>query len=152
MNHVTTTHASPAISTAGIIWLKLSALYLVLGVAMGIAMGASQDFTMRPVHAHVNLLGWATLALSGLIYSVFPQAGQSRLARLHFWLLNLSLPIMMVSLTFILSGNKAVVPALAIAEIVAALAVLAFALNLFLNLRAGTPAVHAPAAAFAART
>ena len=31
---------------------------------MGLMMGASQDFTLRPVHVHVNLLGWTTLALA----------------------------------------------------------------------------------------
>jgi hypothetical protein len=51
-------------SSARIIWLKLAALYLVIGVAMGIIMGDSQDFTLRPVHAHVNLVGWAILALA----------------------------------------------------------------------------------------
>lgn len=135
MNHATTPPAIPAISGAGIIWLKLSALYLVIGVAMGIAMGASENFVLRPVHAHVNLLGWATLALSGLIYSVFPQAGQSRLAQVHFWLLNLSLPVMMGALTMLMLGNKSVIPVLAMAEIVAALAVLAFVVNIFRNLK-----------------
>ena len=127
---------TPAFSSAGIIWLKLAGLYLVLGVALGIAMGASENFTLRPVHAHVNLLGWATLALSGLIYSIFPQAGQSLLAKWHFWLLNLALPVMMVALTLLLLGNKNVIPLLGIAEIVAALAVLAFVVNVFKNLKA----------------
>ena len=73
----------PQFSRAGVIWLKLAVLYLILGIALGIAMGASQNFTLRPVHAHINLLGWTTMALAGLIYSVFPKAGESGLARLH---------------------------------------------------------------------
>jgi hypothetical protein len=123
-------------SFAGIIWLKLAVIYLLLGIGLGIAMGASEDFTLRPVHAHLNLLGWATLALAGLIYSVFPQAGASRLARIHFWLSNLSLPVMMIALTFLLFGKQQVLPLLAGSEIVAALGALAFAANLFLNLKA----------------
>jgi cbb3-type cytochrome oxidase subunit 1 len=98
-------------------------------------MGASQNFTLRPVHAHVNLLGWTTMALAGLIYSVFPKAGESRLARLHFWLLNLALPVMMGALTMLLLGHTAIAPVLAISEIIGALAILAFAANLFLNLK-----------------
>src|SRR2546423_29887 len=112
--------ASPSFSSAGIIWLKLAVIYLLIGVAMGIVMGASENFTLRPVHAHVNLLGWATLALAGLVYSVFPQAGQSRLAKVHFWLQNLALPVMMVALTLLLLGNPAVIPVLAIAELATA--------------------------------
>ena len=122
-------------SSAGFIWLKLSVLYLIVGVGMGIAMGASQNFTLRPVHAHVNLLGFTTLALAGLIYSVFPDAGASKLAKIHFWLMNLALPVMMVSLALMLMGNTAVLPALIVSEFMAAGAVLAFAANIFLNLR-----------------
>jgi hypothetical protein len=125
----------PQFSRAGVIWLKLAVLYLILGIALGIAMGASQNFTLRPVHAHINLLGWTTMALAGLIYSVFPRAGASRLARLHFWLLNLALPVMMGALSMLLLGHVAVAPILAIAEIIGALAIVAFAANLFLNLK-----------------
>jgi hypothetical protein len=125
----------PQFSHAGVIWLKLAVLYLILGISLGIAMGASQNFTLRPVHAHINLLGWTTMALAGLIYSVFPKAGESRLARLHFWLLNLALPVMMGALTMLLLGHMSIAPVLAIGEIVAALAILAFAANLFLNLK-----------------
>ena len=125
----------PQFSRAGVIWIKLAVLYLILGISLGIAMGASQNFTLRPVHAHINLLGWTTMALAGLIYSVFPQAGASRLARVHFWLLNLALPVMMGALSMLLLGHVAVAPVLAIAEIIGALAIVAFAANLFLNLK-----------------
>jgi len=127
--------STQAFSSEGIIWLKLSVLYLLLGVAMGIAMGAKQDFTLRAVHAHVNLLGWATMALAGLIYSVFPQAGKSRLAKAHFWLQNISLPLMMGSLTILLLGNPKIAPVLVISEMLAAAGVIVFAVNIFKNLK-----------------
>lgn len=131
----TLTSSALQFSRVGIIWLKLSVVYLIIGIGMGIAMGASQNFTLRPVHAHVNLLGWTTMALAGLIYSVFPQAGTSRLAKLHFWLLNLALPVMMVALGLVLFGRMEVAPLLALAEVVGALGIAAFAANLFLNLK-----------------
>ena len=130
-----TSLTQPQFSRAGIIWLKLAVLYLILGISLGIAMGASQNFTLRPVHAHINLLGWTTMALAGLIYSVFPKAGESWLARLHFWLLNLALPVMMGALSMLLLGHVAIAPGLAISEIIGALTILAFAANLFLNLK-----------------
>ncbi|WP_338766893.1 hypothetical protein [Massilia sp. METH4] len=121
---------------SGIIWIKLAVLYLVVGVAIGIAMGASQNFTLRPVHAHVNLLGWTTLAISGLIYTVFPQTGDTLLARVHFWLLNLALPVMMGSLAYVLlTGDVKILPALVISEVSAAVAILAMTANIFLNLQ-----------------
>lgn len=133
--HTSALPAHSQFSQSGIIWLKLAVLYLIVGVAIGIAMGASENFTLRPVHAHINLLGWATMALAGLIYSVFPRAGQSRLAQIHFWLSNVSLPVMAVSLALLVTGERKVIPLLALSEIVAALGILVFAVNIFLNLK-----------------
>lgn len=116
-------------------WFKLSVVYLIVGIGIGIAMGASRDFTLRPVHAHINLLGFTVLALAGLIYSVYPQAGSSRLARVHFWLHNIALPVMMVSLAMILLGNPAAAPALIASEFIAAAGVLVFAWNVFTNVK-----------------
>lgn len=127
--------SSNAPSDAGIAWLKLSVVYLIVGIALGIAMGASHDFALRPVHAHLNLLGWTTLALAGLIYSIYPLAAASRLARMHFWLYNLALPPMMIALALLMKGDQAAVPVLAGAQMVLAAGVLAFAANLFLNLK-----------------
>lgn len=42
--------------------------WLVMGIALGIQMAASHDFVLRPVHAHANLLGWATNALFGCFF------------------------------------------------------------------------------------
>jgi len=111
-------------------------LRLIIGIGLGIAMGAGENFTQRPVHAHINLLGWATLALAGLIYSVFPSAGESRLAKIHFWLHNAALPVMMASLCVLLLGNREVVPIVAASEFAAAAGAIAFACNVFLNVRA----------------
>lgn len=126
--------ASP--QNKGAIWIKLAVVYLIVGVAMGIMMGASRDFTLRPVHAHINLLGWATFALAGLIYTVYPRAGLSKLAKIHFWLMNISVPVMMAALGIILgTQNMKIIPVLVVAEMLAAASVLAFAANIFLNLK-----------------
>ena len=137
MEYTATARPAAAISfaPAATTWLKLAVVYLIVGVGLGIVMGSTEDFTLRPVHAHLNLLGWATLALAGLIYSVYPDAGKSRLARAHFWLQNLSLPVMMGSLAWFLQGHPEIVPVLATAEIVAAVGVIAFASNIFLNVK-----------------
>ena len=134
--HTNQSTSQPALSTTdGALWLKLAVLYLIVGVGLGLMMGASKDFTMRPVHAHINLLGWATMALAGLVYSVYPAAGGSRLAKAHFWLHNLSLPVMAIALSFVVAGQQALVPVLVISEIVASLGILVFAANIFLNLK-----------------
>jgi hypothetical protein len=65
---------------------KIAVLYLVLGAALGIAMGISESFAPGPVHSHMLLLGWASLALAGPVYHWYPAAAATRLARSHFWL------------------------------------------------------------------
>jgi hypothetical protein len=147
-----TTHTNAAqFSTAGVIWLKLAITYLIIGVGLGIVMGATRNFTLTPVHAHINLLGWATMALAGLIYTVFPAAGNSRLAKFHFWLINLSMPVMIGALSMLLLGNPGVEPVLAVSEIVAAASILCFAANIYLNVgKAAQAAAQAPAYAPAA--
>lgn len=46
----------------------VAALAALAGMNLGIWMGLSQDFTLAPVHAHINLLGWVTMALYGLYH------------------------------------------------------------------------------------
>jgi len=122
-------------NSAGILWIKLAVLYLIVGVAIGIGMGATQDFRLHAIHAHINLLGWATMGLIGLIYTVFPAAGSSKLAKVHFWLHNVSLPVMMGALSLLKLGNEQVVPVLVASEFVAAAGIIVFTLNIFTNLK-----------------
>jgi hypothetical protein len=68
----------------GVLWIKAAVVYFIMGVSLGIYMGASGDHLLVPVHAHFNLVGWASLALVGLIYHQFPTAGSSRLFEVPF--------------------------------------------------------------------
>jgi hypothetical protein len=65
-------------------FLLLATTALLAGVCMGIAMGVAHDFQFAPVHAHLNLLGWTSLALFGLAYRVYPALSASWLAVVHF--------------------------------------------------------------------
>ena len=66
-----------------IAFLLLAAISLVIGVIMGIAMSATHDFSLSPVHAHLNLLGWTSLALFGLVHRAYPELAMQRLAKIH---------------------------------------------------------------------
>jgi hypothetical protein len=136
MTTLPTAHpAYPAVPAIARHCLRFALLYLLVGVTMGIAMGATQNFVLRPVHAHINLLGWTTLALAGLVYGVFPVLAESRLARLQFWLHNLSLPVMMGALAMLLLGYPQFVAPLLVGEFGMAAAIVALTLNVFINLR-----------------
>ena len=67
-----------------IYFLLLATVLLVCGAGLGIKMGVAEDFTLAPVHAHINLAGWASLALFGLTYRAYPQLAERRLALFHF--------------------------------------------------------------------
>jgi hypothetical protein len=65
-------------------FLLLATFLLICGAVLGIVMGAREDFQLVPVHAHLNLAGWASLALFGLTYRAYPELAATRLARWHF--------------------------------------------------------------------
>lgn len=51
------------------------------GMTLGIVMGLRQDFTLAPVHAHINLLGFVILFLSALYYRTVPEAAGLLIAK-----------------------------------------------------------------------
>jgi hypothetical protein len=65
-------------------FLLLATVLLICGAVLGIVMGAREDFTLVPVHAHLNLAGWASLALFGLTYRAYPELSQTKLSSYHF--------------------------------------------------------------------
>lgn len=120
----------------GIKFIKVSVVYFVIGVLLGMYMSIVHDYALTGVHAHVNLLGWASFALSGVIYCLFPEAGRSMLAKIHFWLHNIGLPLMMIGLTLLLSGMPSFEVLIPIGATLVVLSVLLFAVNALKNIRA----------------
>jgi hypothetical protein len=129
-------------------FIKIAVLYLALGVTAGVVMGITHVFTFTPVHAHLNLLGWASLALVGLVYHAYPQAAETRLATIHFWMHNVGLPPLMISLALMLAGNAAFEPVVGISSLVVASGVMVFVVNIWRTLPSGaTRPVRVAAAA-----
>jgi cbb3-type cytochrome oxidase subunit 1 len=84
--------------------------YAVIGMSVGLTMGIIQDFTDLHVHAHLNVVGWATMALFGLIYRAWPALGERRLAMAHFWTATVGIPILLVGMFIVKrTGDEAVV-------------------------------------------
>ena len=96
----------PRVSAA---FFALASLLLLCGMALGQYMGAKEDFALSPVHAHINLLGWVTMALYGTFYALTRGTMSERLAWLNFGLSAIGAIGMVPSLTLLLlSGNSAV--------------------------------------------
>jgi hypothetical protein len=63
--------------------LRAAAIYAVIGMAFGIYMGIKQDFSLMPAHAHLNVIGWLSISLYGLVLARFPAIAASRLAKIQ---------------------------------------------------------------------
>jgi hypothetical protein len=81
---------------------------VTLGMAWGIHMGMSQDHTTAPAHAHLNLVGWVTMALFGLYYNATPQAAASVLAKIHYVLAVAGAALMAVGIAITVTGGTEV--------------------------------------------
>ncbi len=122
--------------------IKIAVIYLAIGMSLGLYMGSVQDFLFRSVHAHINLLGWASIALAALVFHMFPELVRTRLATIWFWGYNIATPISLVLLAFEVSGRAWAGPLLGISMTVVWAMGLVFAANVLINLR-GSQAVPA---------
>ena len=119
----------------GIRLVKLAVIYWIIGMALGAYMGATNDFTYRPVHAHINLLGWASLCLTGLVFHAFPELAKAASAKIFFWLYNIAVPVTLVLLAAFYSGHPEVDPALGASSMLIVVAGALFAWTVLIRLR-----------------
>jgi len=119
----------------GVRLLQIAVIYLVVGMLGGLFMAATHQLQYGPVHAHVNLLGWATLAIAGLVYQVYPELAEHWLATAHAWLHNVGLASMTIGMALLFSGRMEALPLAFAGSALAMAGVLLFAINLCTRLR-----------------
>ncbi|OUM88645.1 MAG: cytochrome-c oxidase [Bacillus thermozeamaize] len=90
----------------GVRFFKIAVIYFLIGLGVGLYMSSFQDLRFGSLHAHINLLGWVSMALFGVIYHLFPQAGNHALAKWHFWLYNIGVPLMMIFLFLLIATQN----------------------------------------------
>jgi len=116
-------------------FFTVAALCGVVGMGWGSWMGASQDHTMMPAHAHLNLLGWVTLSIMGGFYAL-PRAPVGRLAWANFVFSAFGALAMAPMLMRLLDGHeKQMGPLMPIAEVPAIIGMLLFLTNIALSWR-----------------
>jgi hypothetical protein len=118
--------------------VKLAVLYLASGMTLGLYMGTKQDFILHSVHAHINLLGWASLGLAALVFHVYPALAETRLAKVWFWGYNLALPVGLLGLALEVSGAKWAGPLLGVGMTIVWATGLLFAINVLWSLPAAS--------------
>ncbi|MDB5462863.1 MAG: conserved hypothetical signal peptide protein [Phenylobacterium sp.] len=94
------------------------------GMTWGVIMAASNDHGMMTAHAHLNLMGWATLALMGGFYALTGKGG--RLGWINFALSASGVVVAIPSLALLLTGNKAAEAGATAGSLLALLGMLVF--------------------------
>ncbi len=117
----------------GLRLVKIAALYMVLGLVMGLVMAMSGDFSLASVHSHIALLGWAAMSITGVVYLLLPACSQSRLSVVHFWGHNIGLPVMMASLALYTYGHKDAEKVIGVGSMLVLASLVIFAINLYRN-------------------
>ena len=106
-------------------------VYALTGMILGIVMGASNDHTLAPVHGHINLLGWATLALMGAFYGIAGERAPRRVAWINFLVSNAGNLVSLPLLAMLILGDRSVIPLMAIGEVLLVAGMVIFAYAVF---------------------
>ena len=82
----------------------ISMVYLMIGCPLGVFFLLRPDYIpyLRPVHVHINLIGFITIMIFGVSYHMFPRfTGRPlynvQMASIQFWLANVGLIGMVLS-------------------------------------------------------
>ncbi len=96
----------PLISAA---FFAFAAFWALAGMGLGMHMGSTENFALADAHAHINLVGWVSMALYGTFYALTRETKLLWLPRLHFVASVLGALAMLPALTMFLShGNDPV--------------------------------------------
>jgi hypothetical protein len=112
-------------------FILIGLLYGTFGFAFGIWVGINERFDQAHLHAHINLVGFASMVLFGLLYRAFPALAESKLAGIHFVLFNLGAIVFLAGIP-LAQANQTVALA-AGGSLLVLVAILTFLANFFLN-------------------
>ena len=111
-------------------------LFVIGGMLLGMHMGATNNMTLAPAHAHINLVGWVTMALFGTFYALTANTYSPRLAWINFYVSLAGAVILVPSLILFLNGGNdpKYIPYMSSGEAIIALGAVIFALSVFREL------------------
>lgn len=121
----------PRVSAA---FFATGVLCLITGMVWGMIMGNSENFTLAPAHAHLNLLGWVTMAIYGTFYALTRETLSPRLAWTNYIFALLGVIAMIPSLALYLGGAAQYGPGIAIGSVLTFLALLVFGVSVLREL------------------
>lgn len=92
-------------------------VYALAGMVLGVVMGESGDHSAMPLHAHINLLGWASLAVMGAFYGIAGAQASRRLAWSVFVISNVGNLMLLSQVARIVQGKPPILPILIPSEL-----------------------------------
>jgi hypothetical protein len=90
-------------SKLSLAFFTTAAVCALAGMLWGIHMGITDNFTLAPAHAHLNLVGWTTLALMGGFYALAGERAPRRLGWINYGLSAVGVVVMIPSLAILLA-------------------------------------------------
>lgn len=110
---------------------RTAVVFAIIGVCMGIAMAMSQDHSVSPAHAHLNLLGWVSLFLIGIYYRLHPALDAGRVALIQVCIWIAGTVVLTTGVTLLYLGYTGAEPIAAIGSIIILVGLLVFAYLVF---------------------
>jgi hypothetical protein len=76
------------------------------------------------------------LGINGVIYSIYPAVAETKLAKIHFWLHNIGVPVMQGALFIqLLTGNEVLVIGTIIGSLMLVVGTLLFMINILMQIK-----------------
>jgi hypothetical protein len=107
-------------------FFSAGAVFGLAGMGWGVFMGAKEDFTLAPAHAHLNLLGWVALSLMGAFYALAGDRAPRRLGWINFALSSVGVLITIPALAKFLTGDRTALPFMEAGESIVILGMASF--------------------------
>lgn len=121
------------------IFFTFGVVAMLVGMSLGMHMGASGDFTLVPVHAHLNLLGFVVMAVYGSFYALVKNFSE-KLAWINFGFSAAGVLVMTPFLALMLSsGDESLEPFVGLGGALAMIGLIAFGVSVFLELTRSHP-------------
>jgi len=119
-------------------YFRVSAIFLLASIAMGLQMSISGDHSVAGAHAHLSLLGWLSCAVFGTYFALDREKAAWLLTRIQFWIIVVSCAVMSGALYLLLLGYASMAPIVAMSSLAYALGAALFLWISFL----GSEPVH----------
>jgi hypothetical protein len=96
-----------------------AAVFALGGMLWGIHMGMSDDMTQAPAHAHLNLVGWASMGLMGAFYGYAGDRAPRRLGWINYGVSTAAVLVMVPSLALLLAQGGKMNPGVIVGAVLA---------------------------------